>query len=216
MKFVNMTPHPITIVEGEQSTVYPVGGPAPRLAVEREALGKVGGISVVRSKMGDPTGLPQQRDGVIVIVSALVAEHPSVSSRTDLAYPGEAIRDTDGKIVGARGLCAGPGLAESLARPTDVGCDMTNEVAELISNEDLLCRLFGAHRVVLSRDEVGDVVARVTFRGVTQANFKSFFHAELRASEEGEANARKLLVAMDAVSDFERNHDRALSSAMAD
>jgi hypothetical protein len=114
MKFVNLTPHAITIVEGESSTSYPVDGPAPRLAVERESLGQIGGISVVRSTMGEPTGLPEQQDGVIIIVSALVAEHPSVASRTDLAYPGEAIRDTDGKIVGAKGLCAGPGLAESL------------------------------------------------------------------------------------------------------
>lgn len=114
MKFVNLTPHPITIVEGDQSTVYRVDGPAPRLAVERETLGQIGGISVVRSTMGDPTGLPDPQDGVIVIVSALVAEHPSVAARTDLAYPGEAIRDADGKIVGAKGLCAGPGLAKSL------------------------------------------------------------------------------------------------------
>lgn len=114
MKFVNLTPHPITIVEGDQSTLYPVDGPAPRLAVEREALGQIDGISVVRSTMGEPVGLPDPQDGVIVIVSALVAEHSSVASRADLAYPGEAIRDTDGKIVGAKGLCAGPGLAESL------------------------------------------------------------------------------------------------------
>ncbi len=114
MKFLNLTPHQIAIVEGESSTVYPVDGPAPRLAVEREALGQIDGVSVVRSTMGEPTGLPEPQDGVIVIVSALVAEHPSVATRTDLAYPGEAIRDADGKIVGAKGLCAGPGLAESL------------------------------------------------------------------------------------------------------
>lgn len=111
MIFLNFTPHPITIVEGEQSIVYPVDGPAPRLAVEREALGCIGGISVVRSTMGSPTGLPEPADGVVLIVSALVAEHPSVAYRSDLAYPGEAIRDAGGKIVGARGLCAGPGLA---------------------------------------------------------------------------------------------------------
>lgn len=139
MRFLNLTPHPITIVEGDQSTAYQVDGPAPRLSVERESLGQLmdtssghhdGGshyydeegmpwpcpsISVVRSTMGDPTGLPEPQDGVIVIVSALVAEHPSLATRNDLAYPGEAIRDTDGKIVGCRGLCAGPGLAELLS-----------------------------------------------------------------------------------------------------
>lgn len=114
MTFMNLTPHPLTIVEGAESTAYPVDAPAPRLAVDRESLGCINGISVVRSTMGEPTGLPDPQDGVILIVSALVAEHPSVAQRTDLAYPGEAIRDADGKIVGAKGLCAGPGLADSL------------------------------------------------------------------------------------------------------
>jgi len=111
MKFRNLTPHAITIVSDGKSTTYPVDGPAPRLAVERKDLGQIGGISVVRSILGVPTGLPEAQDGVILIVSALVAEHHSVSHRSDLAYPGEAIRDADGKIVGANGLCAGPGMA---------------------------------------------------------------------------------------------------------
>ena len=132
MKFLNLTPHPITIVADGRSFDLPVDGPAPRLAVERVDLGvlpmdyegysslydreevMLHDIPVVRSMMGAPTGLPEPQDGVIVIVSALVAEHPSVAHRTDLAYPGEAIRDADGKIVGAKGLCAGPGMTESL------------------------------------------------------------------------------------------------------
>lgn len=118
MKFVNLTPHTITVVEGERVIVYPVAGSAPRLAVQREPLGQVGGISVVRSTLGDPCGLPEPQDDTVLIVSALVAEHPSVSHRPDLAYPGEAIRDVDGKIIGSRGLCAGPGLAR-LLRTTD-------------------------------------------------------------------------------------------------
>jgi len=111
MKFRNLTPHALTIVDGDKSIILTVDGPAPRLEVERKALGQIGGISVVRSIMGVPTGLPEPEDGVILIVSALVAEHHSVAHRTDLAYPGEAIRDVDGHIVGAKGLCAGPGLA---------------------------------------------------------------------------------------------------------
>lgn len=114
MAFLNLTPHPITIVEGERSTLHPVDGPSPRLAVECEPLGQIGGISIVQSTMGDPTRLPDPREGVVLIVSALVAEHPSVASRTDLAYPGETIRDSDGNIIGAKGLCAGPGLAAAL------------------------------------------------------------------------------------------------------
>jgi hypothetical protein len=114
MKFLNLTPHVITIVTGEESRVCPVEAPAPRLEVERFELGVVGGIPIVRSTMGNPIGLPDPQDGIILIVSALVAEHPSLVYRTDLAYPGEAIRDNSGKIVGAKGLCAGPGLALAL------------------------------------------------------------------------------------------------------
>jgi len=114
MKFLNLTPHPLTILSGDVATLIPVSGPAPRLAVERESLGTLGEFPIVRSTMGAPTGLPESEEGTILIVSALVAEHPSVASRQDLAYPGEAVRDADGKITGARGLCAGPGLAAKL------------------------------------------------------------------------------------------------------
>ena len=140
MKFLNLTPHNLTIWEGDRSTSYPVDGPAPRLAVDREELGQImdtgggdfdGGthiydaegmpwpcpvFSIVRSTMGEPTGLPGQQQGVTLIVSALVAEHPSLVHRTDLVYPGEAILDAARYIVGAKGLCAGPGLASVLRR----------------------------------------------------------------------------------------------------
>lgn len=114
VSFVNLTPHPLTIIEENGMSILPVDGPAPRLAVDREQLGRVGPFSCVRSTMGEPTGLPEQQDNVVIIVSALVAEHHSLRSRTDLTYPGEPVRDNDGRIVGCRGLCAGPGLAQLL------------------------------------------------------------------------------------------------------
>jgi len=115
MKFLNLTPHEITIVEGSETRVMPPDGPAPRLAAERRPLGQLGGISMVRTTMGSPEGLPPFDDGTVLIVSALVAEHPSLSHRADLAYPGEPIRDAAGKILGAKGLCAGPALAAWLS-----------------------------------------------------------------------------------------------------
>jgi len=96
----------------------PPDGPAPRLTTERESLGQLGGIGMVRTTMGSPEGLPPFDDGTVLIVSALVAEHPSLVHRVDLAYPGEALRDVDGKIIGAKGLCAGPALAAWLALGT--------------------------------------------------------------------------------------------------
>lgn len=110
----NLTPHPLAMHGPEGVTHLPVDGPAPRLAPSRESLGAIGGLPVVRTTLGSPSGLPDPEDGVVLIVSALVAEHPALAGRTDLAYPGEAIRDADGRIIGARGLCAGPGLARKM------------------------------------------------------------------------------------------------------
>mgnify|MGYP000243176090 CR=1 FL=1 len=126
MKFLNFTPHELSIHDGSfvmmtrTVTVYPVSGPAPRLDVAREQLGSlsIDGTTtehaVVRSVLGCPAQLPAEVDGTILIVSALVAEHPSLADRQDIAYPGEAIRDAAGKVIGAEGLCAGPGLSAKM------------------------------------------------------------------------------------------------------
>jgi len=107
----NLTPHPITI----GGVTLPVDGPAPRLSVSRQPLGEVAGVPIVRATMGDVVGLPAEQRAVILIVSAMVAE--AAPDRWDLAYPGEAIRDSDGRVIGAVGLCAGPGLASRPLSP---------------------------------------------------------------------------------------------------
>jgi hypothetical protein len=110
----NFTPHIINIFDGEASVTYPVDGPAPRLATVRTSLGFLAGHHVVRTAFGEITGLPPKEENVVLVVSAMVAE--AAPERDDLAYPGEAVRDAGGKIVGATGLCAGPGLAARLLR----------------------------------------------------------------------------------------------------
>jgi hypothetical protein len=110
----NHTPHQITIHDGDKSVVYEKVGAPPRLATVRTAVGDVGGHEVVRTSFGTLEGLPPREEDVLLIVSAMVAE--AAPERDDLAYPGEAVRDADGKIIGARGLCAGPGLAARLLR----------------------------------------------------------------------------------------------------
>ncbi len=117
MELKNYTPHPITLLVGKgllaEGITFQPAGPAPRLEPSREPLGEILGIPVVRTTLGKPVGLPTPEEGVVFVVSALVAE--ACPERTDLAYPGEAVRDSDGVIIGARGLCAGPGLAQKLS-----------------------------------------------------------------------------------------------------
>lgn len=114
MTIENWTPHRITVVRTDSGAdlVLEPAGPAPRLTTTREDLGVLDGVPMVRATMGDVTGLPAERPGVILVVSAMVAE--AAPERADLACPGELIRDDAGQVVGCRGLAAGPGLAAKL------------------------------------------------------------------------------------------------------
>lgn len=108
MKIVNLTPHFVTLHgTAGQCNRLPPSGQVARLAVAREAMAPVvvDGIelAVSRPTMGAVTGLPDATPGVLLLVSALVAD---AVKRTDVVSPGELVRDANGVIVGARGLCA--------------------------------------------------------------------------------------------------------------
>jgi hypothetical protein len=109
----NLTPHPLHLARADGTFLdLPVEGETPRLDPHRQALGSIDGLSLVRTTLGAVQGLPPKVPGTIVIVSALVAE--ACPERNDLASPGEALRDESGRIVGAKGLAAGPGLTRDL------------------------------------------------------------------------------------------------------
>jgi hypothetical protein len=108
VEVVNLTPHPLTI-ERTDGTVAAIAatGAVARLAVTREARPAVkttvGEFSVSAPKLGEIEGLPDPQAGKIYVVSALVAD---AAKRSDVFSPGELLRDAEGKIIGARGLCA--------------------------------------------------------------------------------------------------------------
>lgn len=112
---VNLTPHAIT-VQGDGTLILPPSGKIARLAVARAARpavvvspGEYPGLSspvtlpVVRPTLGEIADLPAPTEGVLFIVSALVAE---AAKRADVLSPGELIRDDKGVIVACRGLCS--------------------------------------------------------------------------------------------------------------
>lgn len=103
MILINATPHVLNIiVDGKEALTLAPSGICPRLAVTREPSAPVNGIPVVVPTMGSPEGLPEPQEGTAYIVSALVA---NASGRSDLVFPGEAVRDPEGRIVGCNGLC---------------------------------------------------------------------------------------------------------------
>jgi hypothetical protein len=107
MNMKNLTPHALTLVGANGTLVVPPSGVIARLAVTRTALAPVlvDGINLPISLpiMGEVTDLPSAEDGVILVVSALVA---GAVNRPDVMSPGELIRDDGGNVIGAKGLCA--------------------------------------------------------------------------------------------------------------
>lgn len=101
MKFVNLTPHDITVV-GDAQVVLPKSGSIARVAVSQVEVGREGGIALFRTRKGEVQGVPSPEEGTIYVVSLVVRE--ALPGRTDLASPGELVRDADGKPIGCRGL----------------------------------------------------------------------------------------------------------------
>ena len=123
MKLVNLTPHAITIhaeaFAGFAARVeLPASGAVARCAVTSRSLGTVehGGVAipVTTAALGAVTDLPEPSDGIAYAVSRIVAE--ACPARSDLYFPGEAIRDERGQIVGCRGLCQIGGAVASVSQ----------------------------------------------------------------------------------------------------
>lgn len=108
MRFINLTPHSLSLVTSDGRTVVVApSGTIARLAVTREVRPdlNVGGdvFSVNSPTFGAITGLPLSTEGVTFVCSAMVAEQVK---RADVFSVGELVRDASGAVVGARGLCS--------------------------------------------------------------------------------------------------------------
>lgn len=105
VEIINLTPHPLNLKRVDGTTLsIPPSGTVARVAEQREALGALMGLPVTRASYGAVEGLPAPTPGRIYVVSALVLA--AVQERPDVFAPGPAIRDAEGKIVGADGLSA--------------------------------------------------------------------------------------------------------------
>lgn len=98
MAFVNLTPHAIVI----GSLTIPASGVVARCAAKTSPAGEVDGVTLVRTEFGAVENLPDPEDGVVFVVSALV--RAAVPSRTDVASPGDLVRNEAGQVVGCKNL----------------------------------------------------------------------------------------------------------------
>jgi len=101
--FVNLTPHNINIVlvNGEVVIVEKGDGIA-RVASSNVPAGTFGGVQLFRTTYGAVEGLPEPQESVMLIVSAMV--RGEVPNRSDVASPGQLLRDQAGNVIGCQGL----------------------------------------------------------------------------------------------------------------
>lgn len=104
-KFINLTPHAISVQKGDQVVTIPPSGQVARVAVKTETLPPIGGFNISKQIFGEVEGLPQPQEGIYYIVSALVGGQ--IKARQDVYGPDTgptAVRNDKGHIVAVRGL----------------------------------------------------------------------------------------------------------------
>jgi hypothetical protein len=102
----NLTAHPVTIVGEGASIVLPACPSPPRITdqVVRDVPVIVDGLDIpVRDIVaGTVAGLPEPREGVLLVVPRIVAA--ARPERADLVVPFDDIRDSSGRVIGCRAL----------------------------------------------------------------------------------------------------------------
>ena len=111
MKIVNLTPHALNIRQnnGLLLSVEPSGIVARCQTTKRVVdwltddlhPDDVPHIQVRKTEYGAVEGIPAEESGTIYVTSMLAAQ---AARRGDVLFPGEAIRDANGNIVGCDGL----------------------------------------------------------------------------------------------------------------
>jgi hypothetical protein len=100
MKFINLTPHDVTVINNNNKRTFHRDGTIARVSQISTVVEVVDGVTISAVRFGDVVGLPQPVDGVKFIVSALVKS--ACPNRTDLVSPGDQIRDENGNVIGCK------------------------------------------------------------------------------------------------------------------
>lgn len=98
---LNLTPHAVNVIREDNTTLtIAPSGTVARVSQMREQIGEVEGIPINVSKFGEVVDLPEQQEGVFLIVSRLVIS--ALPDREDLIVPDDLVRDDQGRIIGCR------------------------------------------------------------------------------------------------------------------
>ena len=110
MKIMNLTPHALTFISGENNMeryIVEPSGIVARVATHTENIGSITTddgftIPLTTTVFGQVEGLPAPETGTVYVVSSLVAGR--FPYRPDVMIPNESIRDDKGRIIGCLSL----------------------------------------------------------------------------------------------------------------
>ena len=100
MNIVNMTPHPINLLDlanQPMQTIEP-SGVSIRLAQSETVVDSLNGVDVLLITFSASDTLPEQVEGTYYVVSALVAT--AYPERKDFLMVARTVRGDDGRIIG--------------------------------------------------------------------------------------------------------------------
>jgi len=113
-RFVNLTPHEITIVDANGNRLDIVSNGLARVKMLEGYDDPLGDIPVIRSpRIGALVGLPAPEDGNVFLVSNEVLAHPDTFGRRDVYAPAtrrrhSPYRDDRGNVIGVCALISAP------------------------------------------------------------------------------------------------------------
>jgi hypothetical protein len=110
MTIVNLTPHAVKVLvsgdpaEGDAEwKTFPPSGDIARVGTEDDYLGTIdGNVPIFTTRLLNPVGLPDPRQDTFYVVSRVV--FAACPERNDLLCPYNLLRDSEGRVVGCKGL----------------------------------------------------------------------------------------------------------------
>ena len=99
--FVNLTSHELN--ETTTGIRLKPSGVVVRVHQTTEKVAEYSGMPIYKAKFGEVLGLPEPKEGIIYVVSAMALSAIS-ESRKDVVAPGFLKRDANGVVVGSVGF----------------------------------------------------------------------------------------------------------------
>ena len=106
-KIINLCPHALNILDQDgEIRDFPKCETPARVLQQERLEGYILGVPITKQVFGKVENLPDFELGTFYVVSRIVAAAAAKEGRktSDLLIPGPAVRDEEGRVIGAKGF----------------------------------------------------------------------------------------------------------------